>query len=155
MLWCFIVAPVRQEILCYRWKKSTKALSQKCAKVLVLLRHWRSGSLSSTPPLGLYGSAQNEWGHLANSQLARHSYPLKGVWHEIFKLRFFSWIIVPQAHKYSIGAVLNFFEILLRYSRKIVYRRWFISDVNNTGEKFIAGVVDTGDKFFIVDTGQK
>ncbi len=119
---CSIVAPVRQEILCYRWKKSTKALSQKCAKVLVLLRHWRSGSLSSTPPLGLYVSAQNEWGHLANSQLARHSYPLKGVWHEIFELRFFSWISVPQAHKYSIGAVLNFFENSRRYSQINVYR---------------------------------
>ncbi len=34
---------------------------------------------------------------------------LKGVWHEIFDLSFFSWISVPQAPKYSIGAVLNFF----------------------------------------------
>ncbi len=48
---------------------------------------------------------------------------LKGVWHEIFDLRFFSWISVPQAHKYSIGAVLNFFENSRRYSRINVYHR--------------------------------
>ncbi len=48
---------------------------------------------------------------------------LKGVWHEIFELRFFSWISVPQAYKYSIGAVLNFFENSRRYSRITVYRR--------------------------------
>ncbi len=43
--------------------------------------------------------------------------------HEIFELRFFSWISVPQAHKYSIGAVLNFFENSRRYSRINVFRR--------------------------------
>ena len=48
---------------------------------------------------------------------------LKGVWHEIFELRLFSWISVPQAHKHSIGAVLNFFENSRRYSRFNVYRR--------------------------------
>ncbi len=41
---------------------------------------------------------------------------LKGVWHEILDFRFFSWISVPQAPKYSIGAVLNFFENSQRYS---------------------------------------
>ena len=44
---------------------------------------------------------------------------LKGVWHEIFDFRFFSWISVPQAPKYSIGATLNFFENSQRYSRII------------------------------------
>ncbi len=48
---------------------------------------------------------------------------LKGVWHEIFELRFCSWISVPQAHTYSIGAVLNFFENSRRYSRINVYCR--------------------------------
>jgi hypothetical protein len=48
---------------------------------------------------------------------------LKGVWHEIFDLSFFSWISVPQAHKYSTGAVLNFFENSRRYSRINVYHR--------------------------------
>ncbi len=48
---------------------------------------------------------------------------LKGVWHEIFGFRFFSWISVPQAPKYSIGAILNFFENSRRYSRINVYHR--------------------------------
>ncbi len=48
---------------------------------------------------------------------------LKGVWHEIFDFRFFLWISVPQAPKYSIGAVLNFFENSRRYSRMNIYRR--------------------------------
>ncbi len=52
-----------------------------------------------------------------------HMYILKGVWHEIFELRFFSWISVPQAQKYSTGAVLNFVENSRRYSRINVYRR--------------------------------
>ncbi len=47
----------------------------------------------------------------------------KRVWHEIFDLRFFSWISVPQAPKYSIGAVLNFFENSRRYSQINVYHR--------------------------------
>ncbi len=34
---------------------------------------------------------------------------LKGVWQEIFDFRFFSWIIVPWAPKYSIRAVSIFF----------------------------------------------
>ncbi len=45
---------------------------------------------------------------------------LKGAWHEIFDFRFFSWTSVPQAPKYSIGAVLNFFENSQRYSRMII-----------------------------------
>jgi hypothetical protein len=35
---------------------------------------------------------------------------LKEVWHEIFDLRFVSWISVPQAHKYSIGALSRIFR---------------------------------------------
>ncbi len=42
---------------------------------------------------------------------------LKGVWHEIFDFRFFSWIYVPRTPKYSIGGVSNFFENSRRYSR--------------------------------------
>ncbi len=76
---------------------------------------------------------------------------LKGVWHEIFELRFFPWISVPQANKYSTGAVLNFFENSRRYSRILM----FIAGVNDTGEKLFSGVNDTGDKFLIVDAGQK
>ncbi len=44
----------------------------------------------------------------------------------------------PQAPKYSIGAVLNFFENT-RYNRKWIYNKLF-SSVNDTGKKFIAGV---------------
>ncbi len=50
-----------------------------------------------------------------------------GVWHEIFDFRFFSWIIVPLAPKYSNGAVLNFLKIWGDI------REWmFITGVNNT-----------------------
>jgi|LakMenE18May11ns_1017448.scaffolds.fasta_scaffold8939342_2 hypothetical protein len=57
---------------------------------------------------------------------------------------------VPQSHKYSIGAVLNFFENL-RDIRELM----FIAGVNDTGEKLFSGVNDTGKKFLIADTGQK
>ncbi len=57
------------------------------------------------------------------------SHFLKGVRHEIFDFKFFSWIRVPQAPKYSIGAFLNFFENSQRYSRINVYhwcqRHWW------------------------------
>ncbi len=43
--------------------------------------------------------------------------------HEIFDFKFFSWISVLQAPKYSIGAFLNFFKNLQRYSRITVYHR--------------------------------
>ena len=97
---------------------------------------------------------------------------LKGVWHEIFDLSFFSWISVPQAPKYSIGAVFNFFENSRRHlriqgyhrcqrhrrkavqrcqrHRRKIYRRC----QHCHGFSVIAGVVDTGDKF-IVDTGDQ
>ena len=48
---------------------------------------------------------------------------IKGVWHEIFDFRFFSWIRVPWAHEYSLGAVSNFFENSRRYSRMNFYHR--------------------------------
>ncbi len=75
---------------------------------------------------------------------------LKGVWHEIFDLRFFSWISVPQAHKYSIGAVLNFSKICGDIGELM-----FITGVNDTGEKLFGGVNDTGEKFIagVNDTG--
>ncbi len=75
---------------------------------------------------------------------------LKGVWHEIFDFRFFSWLSVPWAHEYSLGAVSNFFENSRRYSRMNV-----ITGVNDTGDKLFTGVNDTGNKFIagIVDTG--
>ncbi len=72
-----------------------------------------------------------------------HSVNLKGVWHEIFDFRFFSWINVPQAPKYSIEADLSFFENSRRYSRDTGDK--LFSGVNYTGEKFITGVNDTGD----------
>ncbi len=50
---------------------------------------------------------------------------LKGVWHEIFDFRFFSWISVPQAPKYT-GDKL-------------------FSGDNDTGKKFNASVIDIGD----------
>ncbi len=48
--------------------------------------------------------------------LTRKTISLKG-------FRFFSWISVPQAHKYSNRAVLNFFENSRRYSQINVYCR--------------------------------
>jgi hypothetical protein len=45
---------------------------------------------------------------------------LKGVWHENFDFKFFSWICVPQAPKYSIGAFLNLFENSWRYSQMAI-----------------------------------
>ncbi len=65
---------------------------------------------------------------------------LKGVWHEIFDLIFFSWISVPQAPKYCIGAVLFFSKI-----RGDIRELMFITGVNDTGEKLFSGVNDTGD----------
>ncbi len=44
----------------------------------------------------------------------------------------------PLAPKYSIGAVLNFFENSRKYSR---------INVNDTGGKLFNGVNDTGEKF--------
>ncbi len=73
---------------------------------------WRTFSHEGKIRLGWWG-----WGVHAHPLL------LKGVWHEIFDLSFFSWISVPQAPKYSIGAVLNFFENSRRYSRTNFYHR--------------------------------
>ncbi len=108
---------------------------------------------------------------------AEVTYSLKGVWHEIFDLRFYSWISVPQAHKYSIGAVLNFFENSRKYLRINVYHRcqrhwrkavqwcqWHrrkiypchgfsvITGVVDTGDKFIAGDNDTGEQLLLLTT---
>ncbi len=74
---------------------------------------------------------------------------LKGVWHKIFDFRFSSWISVPWAHEYSLGAVSNIFEI-----REDILEWMFITGVNDTGDKVFNGVNDTGDKFIagVVDT---
>ncbi len=63
------------------------------------------------------------------SRLPKLLLNLKGVWHQIFDFRFFSWIIVTQAPKYSIGAVETFFENLRRYTRMNVF-----TGVNNPGK---------------------
>ncbi len=80
---------------------------------------------------------------------------LKGVWHEIFDLRFFSWIIVTWAPEYSIGAVSNFFKNSRRYSQMNVYHqcqrhwqwqrhRWtIIAGDNDTGEQNLLPVTRT------------
>ncbi len=80
---------------------------------------------------------------------AEVTYSLQEVWQEIFDLRFLSWINVPQARKYSIVAILNFFENSQRYLRNNVYHRcqqhrrkiycrWTIIAIdNNTSDKFI------------------
>jgi hypothetical protein len=47
---------------------------------------------------------------------------LKGQCHEIFDLRFFSWISFPP--EYPIRAVSNFVDNLRRYSQLKVYHRW-------------------------------
>ncbi len=81
-----------------------------------------------------------------------YSLTLKGVWHEIFDFKFFSWISVPQAPKYSIGAFLNFSKI-----RGDILELMFITGVNDTGDKLFSGDNDTGEKFIagVVDTGEK
>ncbi len=48
---------------------------------------------------------------------------LKGSLTRYFQLQVFSWISVPQAPKYSIGAFLNFFKNSQRYSQINVYHR--------------------------------
>ncbi len=48
---------------------------------------------------------------------------LKGQCHEIFDFWFFSWISFPQAPKYTITAISNFFENSWRYSRLKVHHR--------------------------------
>jgi hypothetical protein len=59
------------------------------------------------------------------------SLKLKGQCHEIFNFRFSTWNSFPQAHDYTIRAVLNFFEICRRYRNwwtggKICRRcRWY------------------------------
>ncbi len=76
---------------------------------------------------------------------------LKGVWQEIFDFRFFSWISVPPASKYSIGAILNFFSKIRRNIRELM----FVTGVNDTGDKLFSGINDTGEKFIasVNDTG--
>ncbi len=61
--------------------------------------------------------------------MALPSYKLKGVWHKIFDFRFFSWISVSQAPKYSIGLVLNFFK-----NSGDIHKWIFIAGVNDTGD---------------------
>ncbi len=68
---------------------------------------------------------------------------LKGVWHEIFDLRFRSWISFPQALKYSNGVVLNFFENSRRYSWMNIFRR--CRGVNDTGKKFMPPAICHGE----------
>ncbi len=63
---------------------------------------------------------------------------LKGVWRKIFDFRFYLWISVPQAPKYSIGAVLNFFPKFAE-----IFANEYVVD---TGDKLFSGVNDTGEK---------
>ncbi len=55
---------------------------------------------------------------------------LKGVWHEIFSFKFFSWISFSRASSIPIKP-LRIFSNIRRYIREWM----FISDVNNTGDK--------------------
>jgi hypothetical protein len=68
-----------------------------------------------------------------------------------FQLQVFSFISVPHAPKYSIGAISNFFECLSLVSTTSAIS---CSPVSTTlainpchGFSVIAGVVDTGNKF--------
>ncbi len=63
---------------------------------------------------------------------------LKGVWHEIFDFRIFSWISVPQAPNYSIGAVLNFFKNSRRYLRMNIYAGVNCSAMSTTPAKIFS-----------------
>jgi hypothetical protein len=70
----------------------------------------------------------------------KETHYLKGVWHEIFDFRFFSWIIVPRAPSIPMGP----FRIFSKIHGDI--REWmFITGVNDTGDKVYIGVNDTGD----------
>ncbi len=79
--------------------------------------------------------------------LKNHNIPhtLKGVWHEIFDFKIFSWISIPQAPKYSIGFLI-FSNI-----RGDICKLMFITGVVETGDKLFSGVSDTG----VVDTGEQ
>jgi len=46
---------------------------------------------------------------ISNRGLRKKSADLEGVWQKIFDFRFFSWISVPQAPKYSISNFVSFF----------------------------------------------
>ncbi len=66
--------------------------------------------------------------------IKRTRHDLKGIFHKIFDFRFFSGISVPQA----LGRLKCFLKIC-----GDIHESMFIS-VNNTGDKFVAGVIDTG-----------
>ncbi len=78
---------------------------------------------------------------------------LKGVWHEIFELRFFHESVSSRPISIPLGPFWIFSKI-----RGDIRELMFIAGVNDTGEKLFSGVNDTGEKFIagvIVDTGQK
>ncbi len=66
---------------------------------------------------GQRDAGAHEWILLRGQAGATDGSTLKGSLTRDFRLHFFSWISVPQAPKYSIGAVLNFFENSRRYLR--------------------------------------
>ncbi len=65
---------------------------------------------------------------------------LKGVWHEIFDFRFFHESVSPGPPSIPLGPFWIFFENTRRDTGDKLF-----SAVNDTGEKFVAGVVDTAD----------
>ncbi len=134
----------------YRLEIRTLSYSQSCWYFRPIFMNYCPSNLSGSPRL-LYENMGSELQNRYVQPCAIFIY-LKGVWHEIFDFKFFSWISVPQAPKYSIGAFLNFFENSWRYSKLM-----FITGVNDTGDKMFSGVSDTGKKFIagVVDTGEQ
>ncbi len=78
---------------------------------------------------------------------------LKGQCHEIFCLRFFSWIIFPQAPENNTSVISNFFENSRRYLPVLLNQRYqwqpttIATGVNDSSIRFTTGINDIGGKF--------
>jgi hypothetical protein len=59
------------------------------------------------------------WGKLGSQNI----FPLKGVWHEIFSCKYFSWNSFPRSPEYPVRTVSNSFENSWRYTRMNVYHQ--------------------------------
>ncbi len=66
---------------------------------------------------------------------------LKGVWYEIFDLRFFHESVSPRPISIPLGPFRIFSKI-----RGDIHELMFFTGVNDTGEKLFSGVNNTGKK---------
>ncbi len=79
-----------------------------------------------------------------SEDVKRMQHILKAVWHEILSCKFFWWFNFPRAAEYPIWTISSFFSKICGNIREWM----FISSVNDNGDKFIGGVVDTEKQFF-------